>query len=318
MVARTGIAHPLSKDGPMPVVQLGFYAAAAFFVVAVVWRSLRYARAPVHLRWELYPVAHERGRAGYGGSVFEEPQWWLPPRRPDHQAALRAMAAEILLLAGVRHHNPGLWRRSWPFHLGLYLLIVWLLLLVAAGLVQLLGLSAANNLGRALVLATNACGFPGLVLGFTGAVALLWRRLSDRGLRAYNAPSDFLNLGVFLAWMGVALAVHAAEGGFASLRAVNAALLAGKPAPLTAPLALELGLGAAILVWLPLSRMFHFVAKYFLYHRVRWEDAPNPRGGALEGRLQQAMNYGVGWRGAHVAGARTWGEAAAGPRREEP
>jgi nitrate reductase gamma subunit len=302
----------------MPLVQLGFYGAVGFFVVAIAWRSVRYARAPVHLRWELYPVAHERGRAAYGGSTFEEPQRWLHARRPDHAASLRAMAAEIVLLAGVRHHNPGLWRRSWPFHLGLYLLIGWLVLLLASGLAALLGTTDAAPLARTLNVAANVCGFPGLVLGLAGGAALVGRRLTDRGLRAYNAPSDFLNLGVFLAWMGVALAVHAAEGGFTSLRAVSAALLAGTRAPLTPALSLELSLGAVILVWLPLSRMFHFVAKYFLYHRVRWEDAPNPRGGALEQRLQQAMNYGVGWSGTHVAGARTWGEAAAGPPKEAP
>jgi nitrate reductase gamma subunit len=302
----------------MPFAQLGFYGAAVFFVVAVVWRSVRYARAPVHLRWELYPVAHERGRAGYGGSAFEEPDWWRQERHPDHAAAARAMAAEVLLLAGVRHHNPGLWRRSWPFHLGLYLLIVWLVLLAAWGLAALLGVTSDEPLARVLSLAVCVIGFPGLVLGLVGGVALVARRLVDPGLRAYNAPSDFLNLGVFIAWMGVALVVHAAEGGFESLRGVSAALLAGARAPLTPVLSVELMLGAAILVWLPLSRMFHFVAKYFLYHRVRWEDAPNPRGGPLEQRLQQAMNYGVGWSGAHVAGARTWGEAAAGPRKEQP
>lgn len=302
----------------MPFAQLVFYGAVAFFVVAVVWRSVRYARAPVHLRWELYPVAHERGRAGYGGSTFEEPDWWRHQRRPDHAAAVRAMAAEILLLAGVRHHNPGLWRRSWPFHLGLYLLIVWLVLLAVWGLVALLGVTSGEPLARILAHAVSVVGFPGLVLGLLGGVALVARRLMDPGLRAYNAPSDFLNLGVFIAWMGVSLVAHAAEGGFTSLRGVSAALLAGAHAPLTPALSLELSLGAAILVWLPLSRMFHFVAKYFLYHRVRWEDAPNPRGGALEHRLQQAMNYGVGWSGAHVAGARTWGEAAAGPPKEQP
>ncbi len=302
----------------MPFAQLVFYGAGVFFVVAVVWRGLRYARAPVHLRWELYPVAHERGRADYGGSSFEEPDWWRHARRPDHAAAVRAMAAEILLLAGVRHHNPGLWRRSWPFHLGLYLLIVWLFLLAAWGLAALLGVTSGEPLARFLSFAVAATGFPGLVLGLVGGVALVARRLTDPGLRVYNAPSDYLNLAVFIAWMSLALVVHAAEGGFASLRGVSAALLAGARAPLTPVLSVELCLGAAILVWLPLSRMFHFVAKYFLYHRVRWEDAPNPRGGKLEHRLQQAMNYGVGWNGSHVAGARTWGEAAAGPRKEQP
>lgn len=302
----------------MSLAQMVFYGAAAFFVACVIWRSVRYARTPVHLRWELYPVAHERGRAGYGGSSFEEPDWWRQQRHPDHAAALRAMAAEIILLAGVRHHNRSLWRRSLPFHFGLYLVIVWLAALLLAGAVRVFGGDDAAGLARALAVVTNLVGFPGLVLALGGAVALLVRRATDRGLRAYNAPSDYLNLAAFVAWLSVALAVHAIEGGFASLRVVSGALLAGQAAPLTPGLTAELLLGAVVLVWLPLSRMFHFVAKYFLYHRVRWEDQPNARGSALEQRLQQAMNYGVAWSGPHVAGARTWGEAAANAAKEQP
>ena len=38
---------------------------------------------PMHVRWELYPVAHEKGRASYGGSYFEEVDWWTKPREVD-------------------------------------------------------------------------------------------------------------------------------------------------------------------------------------------------------------------------------------------
>ena len=51
----------------MGAVQILIYFSALFFIVAVVVRALHYARTPVHLRWELYPVAHEKGRAHYGG-----------------------------------------------------------------------------------------------------------------------------------------------------------------------------------------------------------------------------------------------------------
>ncbi len=290
-------------------VQIFVYAAVVFCLVAVVVRSLRYGRAPVHLRWELYPVAHERGRAHYGGSIFEESDWWTRTRRPDHGGALRAMAAEIVLLAGVRHHNPALWRRSWPFHAGLYLLIVWLLGNLGQGIAVATG-HGGGTLSTAASTATTVVGFTGLVLALGGAVALAHRRLVDPALRAYNAPSDILNLAVFVAWLGTALGVHAVERGFASLVTAAAALVAFQPLAAPAGVQVELALGGVVLVWLPLSRMFHFVAKYFLYHRVRWEDAPNPRGGALERRLQQAMTFGVGWSAPHVGEGRTWQDAA--------
>jgi nitrate reductase gamma subunit len=42
-------------------------------VIATVVRAVGYARMPLHLRWELYPVPHEApDRAAHGGSYFEE------------------------------------------------------------------------------------------------------------------------------------------------------------------------------------------------------------------------------------------------------
>ncbi len=45
--------------------------ALVVFVAATVARAVAYARAPIHLRWELYPVPHEpAARLAHGGSYF--------------------------------------------------------------------------------------------------------------------------------------------------------------------------------------------------------------------------------------------------------
>ena len=289
----------------MPLPQLLLYAATAFFTAAVAVRAARYARQPAHLRWELYPVAHEAGRAAHGGSHFEEPEHWTAARHVDRVGEARAMAGEVLLLEGVRRHNPSLWRSSWPFHLGVYLLIAWLALLLSAGIAD-----RAGGVPRALAWLIDLVGFGGLGLAIWGGVGLLHRRLADPALRAYNAPADLTNLLVWLVYLGWTLGAHAAEGGFASLCAFAGALVTLQPAALAWPIAVEVVLGSLLLAYLPLSRMFHFVAKYFLYHDVRWEDAPNPRGGPLEKRLARAMDFGVAWQAPHVVGARSWGAAA--------
>ena len=42
------------------------------FAAASAARAVRYARSPIHLRWEVYPVPHEaHDRAGHGGSSYE-------------------------------------------------------------------------------------------------------------------------------------------------------------------------------------------------------------------------------------------------------
>ena len=48
------------------------------FVLGCAWRAYRYASAPEHLRWDLYPVAHEPNT--HGGSYLEEKDWWTKPR----------------------------------------------------------------------------------------------------------------------------------------------------------------------------------------------------------------------------------------------
>lgn len=287
----------------MPVPQLLLYAGLLFFVVAVALRTHHYRRQPRHLRWELYPVAHERGRAGYGGSHFEVADHWSVERQTDHAAAVRAMASEILLLEGVRRHNPSLWRFSLPFHAGCYLLVVWL--------VGILALGAVGTAPLGLLAVADFVGLVSVALGLFGGLGLLAKRLGDPALRAYNAPADYLNLGVWLAyfaWIFITRATGAVAGD--DLLAVCAAVVRLQPAVLGSALAVELVLGTVLLAYLPLSRMFHFVAKYFLYHDVRWEDAPNPRGGPLERRLQQAMAFGVAWDAPHIRGAATWGQAA--------
>ena len=77
------------------------YVSIAVFLAAVIYRAVKLSRLPMHLRWELYPVAHEKGRASYGGSYLEESDWWTKPRQSSLAGEMKVMLPEILLLAGV-------------------------------------------------------------------------------------------------------------------------------------------------------------------------------------------------------------------------
>ncbi len=122
--------------------QLLVYLAVIVFVVATAARIWKYASAPVHLRWELYPVTADRDKP-YGGSYYEEMEWWkhLPKKNIFHE--LLAMGEEILFLKGVYENNRSLWYASYPFHLGLYILVGLLGLLVVGGVAEMAGISVA-------------------------------------------------------------------------------------------------------------------------------------------------------------------------------
>ena len=59
---------------------------------------------------------------------------------------------------------------------------------------------------------------------------------------------------------------------------------------------------------MPFTRMMHYVAKYFTYHKVRWDDEPNKPGSQLEKKLQSLLDQPVGWAAPHIEHGRSWVE----------
>jgi len=297
----------------MAVIQYLTIISVVVAVVAMIIKALRYATAPQSMRWELYPVPHEKGRAEYGGSYLEELDWWTKPRHKDISNELKEMAAEVILLKGVFHHNKRVWRSSMPFHFGLYLCVGWLVLLLVGAVAESAGVKVAADGGTIwLVLhyLTAGFGYTGLILSGLGALGLLIWRSSDAEQRNYSSPIDYFNLVFFIVVSVVALVSHlTADPGHAVIRNYVLATITLSPATATGTLMmLEIILVSLLIMWIPLTRMSHFVAKYFLYHSVRWEDEPNKRGSKLDRVLQAQLVRRVGWSGPHIDPEKTWGE----------
>lgn len=299
---------------------VGIYAVMYFallvFVAGTAARAARYARIPMHLRWELYPVPHEeRTRASHGGSSFEVVNHWEKPARRSRFRELRFMTVEIVFLKGLWDFNRALWFCSFPFHFGLYLVAVTIALLAAraAGAIFVPGL-VAGGFGYALRIASLASGAAGMVLGVSGATALVVRRLTDDRLRASTRGADIFNLVFFAVALGaVALGYLSAGSDFQGAAAFVRGLLTLDTSIRVDPLlAAGLVLGSLLLAYIPFTHMSHFVGKYFTYHSVRWDDRVNVPGGRLETRIAECLAYRPRWSATHVGadGARSWADVA--------
>ena len=77
------------------------YFSLIIFIVLVASKIIKYSSAPVHVRWELYPVAHEPKKNKYGGSYYEEPEWWKSKNKKNHVAELWAMFEEIIFFCNL-------------------------------------------------------------------------------------------------------------------------------------------------------------------------------------------------------------------------
>jgi nitrate reductase gamma subunit len=296
------------------------YLGLAVFSVAVIARIFMWANMPMHLRWELYPVAHEGKRARHGGSYMEESEWWTKPRHVSKLSEAKAMFAEIAFMVAVKEHNPKLWTRTYPFHFGLYLVIACTALMLAGGELGAVAPEAlAGAGGEILGNAVMLFGYAGALLVVIGALALLQRRLSDPALRDYTTPADIFNLVFFVVAFGCALVTAAlVDPDFSLTSGFVASLLTAKIAPLpgagveTLLPTLTFVLLSGLLAYIPLTHMSHFVGKYFAYHAIRWNDTPNLRGGPEEPKIQALLGQPVSWAAPHIRGdgKKTWIDVA--------
>ncbi len=299
------------------------YLGIVFFLIAVAVRFVFWSKMPMHLRWELYPVAHEGGgRAAYGGSYLEESDWWKKKREVSLLGELKVMVPEILFLVALREHNRRLWTRSFPFHFGLYLVGGTTVLMIFGGIAgAVLPASIGGPVVSAIAVVVPWLGGAGLVLGVVGAIGLFIRR-RGRELRDYTAPADYFNLLFFIVAFGVALVTFIAyDRDFALVSAFVANLATFNLAPMgsgTAVLLLMLSvvLLSMLTAYIPTTHMSHFVGKYFAYHSIRWKDDPNLRGGKEEKVIEELLHRPISWAAPHIKGdgKKTWLDAAT----EEP
>jgi nitrate reductase gamma subunit len=290
------------------------------FVIAVIARFFMWKKMPLHLRWELYPVAHEGKRAQYGGSYLEETDWWKKPRDVSMVSELSAMFMEIVFLVAVKEHNPKLWLRTFPFHFGLYLVAGCTVLMLGAGILATAAPSVlAGGLGDLLQKLILVFGVGGLCLGLLGALGLIERRLSDPGLRDFTTGADFFNLIFFVVTFGAALLTFIlvdrdfalVTGLVVGLVTYNVAPLSGTGLETTLPMT-SLVLMSLLVAYIPLTHMSHFVGKYFAYHDIRWNDTPNLPGSKEEPVIGDLLSRPVSWSAPHIQGdgKKTWADVA--------
>ncbi len=300
----------------MTTLYLFSYLSILIFLILIIYKIVKYSSLPMHLRWDLYPVAHEPDKNKYGGSYYEEPEWWKKKNKKDNVAELLAMAEEIFLLKGVYLHNKKLWYLSFPFHLGLYLITATFILIVASVILNINALinitniqTTADSLSHYLI---NICGYAGLALTFGGCAGLIIMRSTDKKYKFYNTTADLLNLFFILVLVvSIFLTLIFSNSSFILSKEYVKSLLTFSFENIPNPLFVtHIVLISVFLLYFPLTRMMHMFAKYFTYHDVRWEDEPNKRGSKLERKIKEALNFGISWSAPHTKTGKTWAEVA--------
>ena len=271
-----------------------FYGSILFCVIASIVRLVKFARAPVHVRWELYR----------GSSVYELSDWWTRPLVTVSEK-VKSLVLDILFLRDFYHRNRGFWYFLFLFHLGLYLLILWHLWLFIA---------AATTDIAAAPLWGLVWGHIATALALVGGIGIFIRRMTDEDLRVCYTPIHYVKwLFVMLTLVGAFYTVHIYFG--ASMPAVmkyvkhqiafeDLRLKLHPPLPTAA----HVLFASAWLIYLPFSHILRLFFRY--YHELRWDHIPNVKGSAIERRVERLLTQPVHWSAPHISSGKTWGDIA--------
>lgn len=284
-------------------------AVTVFFAGNAV-RVVKFLRMPAPLRWELYPIPKgPEARQRYGGSYFEDSDWWTKAPKTGHRSELSFVVKEVFLLRGVWENFRALWLWSWLLHWGLYLYLLATLL----ALVNVF-LPARGNFGtlHAAALCSYRLACP---LGLTGAVGLLVMRSRHPRLRGFTTRIrifDLLLLGSIFA-TGIPLLTSELAGLHSMID--NLVRFPASLGDHPVVWLLHAGLLAFFLAYFPFTHMTHAYMKYFTWHQVRWDDSPSMRDPHATKNLAVNLQRQASWAAPHIAagGTAKWSEVIADP-----
>lgn len=281
------------------------YLSILLFVGISVYKAYEFAKMPLHGRMELYPVPKEKGFE-HGGSFYEEVEWWSKPHEVSHKREIVEMLKEIVFIKKLFENQRPLWWSSYALHLGIYLLMAWTVLLVVGAVTMLNGIEVSANSaslwGLMIFYLSFGTGFFGLAIGTLGVVLLLVRRMFHSTLKKYTTPQEYFNLFLLFAALFTGILTWGADLSFHSARVVTGNLITFTPFEASGLVTLHVILVGIMLIYIPISKMSHYVGKYFTFHTVLWDNSPNLKGSAVEQKVKKATSYRptTSWSAPHI------------------
>jgi len=267
------------------------YVSLLAFIGLSIYKAIQYGKMPMHGRLDLYPVPKEKGKGHYGGSYYEVLEWWKKPRETSLFEELVDMAKEVLFIKKLFDNQRPLWWISYSLHLGIYILFAWTALLFVGAITEIAGIAMGSGHWWAVVVyhLTFITGLVGALMVAFGAGALLIKRQFVDYFKKYTTLQEFFNLAFILVVALTGLMVWVSDPGFNYGRHIAKSMLTFSPIEANAILSIHILLLAILLIYIPLTKMSHYVGKYFSFHKVLWDNDPNVPGSEVDKQIREAQ-----------------------------
>ena len=180
-------------------------------------------------------------------------KWTLYPVPEGLAGQLRYMVKEMFTFETLYKFNRRLWFGSFSMHMAMAGAVLFFILYLA---------------GWATKLVVQLC----LSVIVIAAIYIIGLRIYDKNLRLLSNFEEFFNVA-FLGGVAAAGLAASVQHVPVSLRLYFLSLIEFRPDAsfLSTVHILAVFLGGLFLIYLPLSKMIHYVSKYFTYHHINWQ-----------------------------------------------
>jgi nitrate reductase gamma subunit len=295
--------------------QIATYVSYIFVIVAYTVKIIKIARMPIHLRWELYPVIHDKGYK-HGGSYYEELEWWKKSIKVNRWRSIIFKIRDYFTFPGYFKNNKSYWLGLYPWHIGFYFIVGFHILsfLGALALVStniLISAGSSSIVGQILYYLTLIVAVASFTLGSLGSIILLIQRLANKSLKNYASVSNYVNYVFFLvvflsgllSWILVDQSLSAYREFWKSLITFQYHVVE----PLTYA---HIMLFSLFLIYLPFTRSTHYITKIFAFFGVLWDDKPVLGNKRIEESIKHSLEQPVSWSASHIQQGKSWSDLA--------
>ncbi|MCX7856515.1 MAG: respiratory nitrate reductase subunit gamma [Deltaproteobacteria bacterium] len=295
---------------------MGVFTYFAYFFIVFMYsvKIVKYIKLPVHLRWELYPIGHEK-KSKYGGSYLEEKDWWQKPRKKNTWKSFFSLLREYFVLSDYAKRNITYWIGIYPWHIGFLLIITFHILCFVSGLLLAKGFDVSSrSLGfgsKFLYYGILITGSISFFSGMIGSIGVLMNRIFRRDLREYATPLNFLTyFFTFLVFFTGFYSWFFTDPEFKEYRIFWAGLVTQDFKDVGFWTMIHILSFDLFLIYLPFTRSLHYITRFLAFFLIRWDDEPNIPGGRLEKKLIRLFEKKVSWSAPHIQKGKKWGELA--------
>jgi len=180
-------------------------------------------------------------------------KWTLHPVPEGLTGQLKYMVKEIFTFETLYRFNRRLWVGTFCMHMAMLGAVLFLVL---------------NLIGWTQGFPVRYC----LWLLAVSVIYILWLRMIDGNLRVLSSFEEYFNLA-FLAAVATAGLRASVPHASSSSRSYLMSLVTFQPGAISLAWdqLLAVFLGGLFLIYLPWSKMVHYISKYFTYHHINWQ-----------------------------------------------